>query len=159
MNDDLEFFFYQEGDSARIGVIDLKGESLLPKGTLPLVRLPGRYEIVKALVSDLDHRALVPAISAATETTNLPDDFALHQNYPNPFNPTTEISFALPQSADVKLEVFNILGQEVATLIDGYLEAAEHSITWDSSTVASGIYFYRIKAREHTESRKMLLLK
>ncbi len=77
----------------------------------------------------------------------------------NPFNPTTEISFALPNAADVKLAVFNIMGQRVATLVDQHLEAGNHSVIWDGSQVASGIYFYRIDAGDYVESRKMVLLK
>jgi hypothetical protein len=89
----------------------------------------------------------------------LPTEFALYQNYPNPFNPTTEISFALPNAANVKLEIFNIMGQRVATLIDQRLQAGNHSVVWDGSQVASGIYFYRLDAGDYVESRKMVLLK
>ncbi len=92
-------------------------------------------------------------------TAAVPDQFMLSQNHPNPFNPTTTISFALPDEAQVKLEVFNIMGQKVTTLVDGYLDAGEHSVTWDASGVASGIYFYRIETDEFVESRKMVLLK
>jgi hypothetical protein len=89
----------------------------------------------------------------------LPTEYSLHQNYPNPFNPITEISFALPNAANVKLEIFNIMGQRVATLVDQHLEAGNHSVTWDGSRVASGIYFYRFDAGDFVESKKMVLLK
>jgi hypothetical protein len=89
----------------------------------------------------------------------VPDEFALNQNYPNPFNPVTEISFNLPHSTDVKLEIFNIMGQKITTLIDKGLEAGSHKITWDGSNVASGVYFYRIQAGELNATRKMVLLK
>jgi len=93
----------------------------------------------------------------------LPRDFAIHQNYPNPFNPVTTISFDLPEREKVTLDVYNILGQKVATLHDGILPAGNHQLNWDTSKkrdgVATGVYFYRIQAGEFTETRKMLLLK
>ena len=94
----------------------------------------------------------------------VPTDFALNQNYPNPFNPTTTIRFALPEPADVTLEVFNILGQKVATIKKGRMTAGYHAETWNGTTdngrpTASGVYFYRINANSFSEQKKMLLLK
>lgn len=89
----------------------------------------------------------------------LPEDFVLDQNHPNPFNPITEINFVLPAASNVSLDIYNIMGQKVATMADGFLEAGEHSVTWDGSDVASGVYFYRLKAGEFIETRKMILLK
>jgi hypothetical protein len=82
-----------------------------------------------------------------------------YQNYPNPFNPTTEISFSLPNASDVKLEVYNIMGQKVAVVVDEYLQAGEHTALWDAGSFSSGVYFYRFEAGEFVESRKMVLLK
>jgi hypothetical protein len=90
---------------------------------------------------------------------NLPNTFALNQNYPNPFNPTTEISFDLPKSSHVELTVYNVLGQEVTTLINRDMEAGSHSIEWDASNVSSGVYFYRINADSFNQTKKMMLLK
>jgi len=94
----------------------------------------------------------------------LPTAYSLSQNHPNPFNPTTTISFSLTQAGPVKLTVFNILGQQVTTIIDGNLEAGQHSVVWDGTdthgtTVASGIYFYRLNAGAFCDSKKMVLLK
>lgn len=89
----------------------------------------------------------------------LPSTFILDQNYPNPFNPTTTIHFALPQRAPVRIDVYNLLGQKVTTLVDADLPAGEHTATWDASDVASGMYFYRLRAGETTLARKMVLLK
>ncbi len=88
-----------------------------------------------------------------------PTVYALSQNYPNPFNPTTDISFDLPVSSRVELTIYNILGQEVETLINGEMEAGHHTVTWDASPYSSGIYFYRISANNFSETKKMLLLK
>lgn len=94
----------------------------------------------------------------------IPASFILHQNYPNPFNPETEISFELPKAANLELTVYNILGQEVVKLIDGFVSAGHHSVTWNGTdqygtTVASGIYFYRLYSNEFTDKKKMILLK
>jgi len=95
---------------------------------------------------------------------NLPLTGFQLQNHPNPFNPTTEINFALPKACDATLEVYNITGQKVATLVDGTLEAGEHTVQWDSRdqsgvSVASGIYLYRLTAGEFRDTKKMILLK
>ncbi len=95
---------------------------------------------------------------------NLPAGFALEQNYPNPFNPTTMISFSLPSAQHVTLEIYNVQGQKVRTLIDEVRGAGEHAIEWDATSyagdrVASGIYFYRLTAGDYVVSKKMTLLK
>ncbi|MBU8934907.1 MAG: FG-GAP repeat protein [candidate division Zixibacteria bacterium] len=91
--------------------------------------------------------------------SSLPTVYTLSQNYPNPFNPVTEITFTLPQASRVRLEVFNMLGQEVSTIYDGGLKAGVHSFTWDGSSVASGVYFYRLTAGNFVETKKMVLIK
>ncbi len=89
----------------------------------------------------------------------LPVEYTLSQNYPNPFNPTTEISLALPVTSNVKLEIFNIVGQKVITLFNGQLETGNHAFTWDGRNSASGIYFYRMQTDNYSATKKMLLLK
>lgn len=94
----------------------------------------------------------------------IPTQFALHQNSPNPFNPTTRISFDLPKAGDVKIAVFNVLGQRVTDLVDGYRDAGSYDVIWDGkdnsgATVASGMYFYKISTADFSETKKMLLLK
>ena len=80
-------------------------------------------------------------------------------NYPNPFNPSTKIEFTLPAPAQVHLDVYNVLGQKVVTLIDMPLSAGKHSVTWDGQSAPSGVYYYRLTAGNFTQNRKMLLLK
>ena len=87
------------------------------------------------------------------------DEFALKQNIPNPVNPVTSISFSLPTATYVNLDIYNLLGQKVATLADGIYEAGQHSVIWDARQQASGIYFYRLTAGEYSAQLKMLLLK
>ena len=88
-----------------------------------------------------------------------PNNFKLEQNYPNPFNPSTKISFAIPSKENVTLKIYNILGKEVATLVNGNLNSGNYSITWDASNVSSGIYFYTLKTNSFKETRKMVLMK
>ena len=99
------------------------------------------------------------ALSGLYSGPEVPDVFALNQNYPNPFNPSTEISFDLPTASHVELTVFNILGQKVETLVDSEREAGSYTVTWDASPYSSGVYFYRISAKDFTETKKMLMLK
>ena len=92
------------------------------------------------------------------------NSFELHQNYPNPFNPTTVINYDLPHPAKVEINVYNILGQKIKTLMNGIQVKGTHSVTWDGTdqkerTVASGIYFYKIVAGDYTCVRKMIMLK
>jgi xylan 1,4-beta-xylosidase len=89
----------------------------------------------------------------------VPDNFVMNQNFPNPFNASTTISFRLPSKRDVSLKIFDILGKEVASLVDGERLAGEHSVNWIASSVSSGIYFYRLHAGDFSETRKLVLLK
>ena len=89
----------------------------------------------------------------------IPQAFSLSQNYPNPFNPSTTIRFALPKSGRIELKVYNALGQEVATLVNEDKAAGTYSLQWNAGELASGVYFYRLKAGEYTDTRKLLLLK
>ena len=101
---------------------------------------------------------------SAINGSGLPTDFALSQNYPNPFNPTTTINFDLPTKTDVRIKVFNVLGQVVNTLVDQTLEAGSYKVDWDGTNqagahAASGVYFYRIVAGDFVETKKMMMLK
>ena len=89
----------------------------------------------------------------------LPNKFDMAQNYPNPFNPTTMIEFALPTADHVKLEVFNVLGQKSAVLVDQRMTAGVHQIEFDASSSPSGIYFYRLATKDKSLTKKMILVK
>ena len=98
------------------------------------------------------------------ESDDLPVSYNLSQNYPNPFNPSTSIEFDLPRRSNVKISVYNLLGQEVSQLVDQEFSAGNHRIYWDGSTdsgqrASTGVYFYRIEAEGYVETKKMLLLK
>ncbi len=99
-----------------------------------------------------------------TSSDLLPDRYELDHNYPNPFNPTTNIGFSVPVAGKIHLAVYNVLGQEVRTLVDGTVEAGRHQVLWHGDTnagkrAASGVYFYRLRAQGFEQSRKMTLLK
>lgn len=97
--------------------------------------------------------------NGAEEKTLNPNEFELNQNYPNPFNPTTQISFSLKNEGNVTLAVYDILGREVAKLVDRKLTAGTHGVTFDATDLASGVYFYRLTSGEFTKSMKMMLVK
>jgi hypothetical protein len=89
----------------------------------------------------------------------MPLQFELSQNYPNPFNPSTTINYTLAEQSHVRLEIYNILGQRVTVIIDENQEVGSYSQIWQAGNVPSGVYFYRIKADEFEQTRKMMLLK
>ena len=85
--------------------------------------------------------------------------YELIQNYPNPFNPVTNIQFDIPEVAEIRLDVYNILGEKVATLAHGRHEPGRYNVNWDASGMASGMYFYIIRSAKFTATRKLLLMK
>ena len=97
--------------------------------------------------------------TSVEEPGELVRDFHLSQNYPNPFNPTTMIEFAVPEATEVTLEVFSINGQRVATLLNGSVQAGQHSVSFDATNLSSGIYLYRLQAGSEVMMRQMTLIK
>ena len=98
------------------------------------------------------------------DVVNMPDEFKLSQNYPNPFNPETNIRFQLPEASKVTLKIYNILGQEIKTVVSKNLDAGYHTVKWDGTNdfglkVASGVYIYQVKAGSFIASKKMVFLK
>lgn len=112
----------------------------------------------------LDQNEITQPTSSQTTSTDrtedaLPGAFTLSQNYPNPFNPSTVLSYQIPVNADVRLEVFNILGQSVALLVNEQKVAGSHTVSFDASALSSGIYIYRINTIGFNQTKKMLLIK
>jgi hypothetical protein len=116
-----------------------------PKGTVFAVTDSGLFRSVRSTTA-------VRELSA-----DAPRSFALDQNYPNPFNPSTTIGYSLPHRSHVTLSVFNTLGQHVATLVNGDIDAGYHSVQYDGSSLSSGVYFYRLQGEGFTETKKFLL--
>ena len=102
-------------------------------------------------------------LSITSVGTNSPDNlissYQLSQNYPNPFNPSTNIKFSIPNSEYVTLKIYNLLGQEVATLVSDNLNAGDYTYSWNAESLAGGVYFYKIQAGSYQEVRKMAYLK
>lgn len=100
-----------------------------------------------------------PERPISNEVEETPAEFTLSQNYPNPFNPSTTIRYGLQDASNVSLKVFNMLGQEVARLVNGKQSAGWHTITFDAAGLSSGFYIYRIQAGSFVEAKKLMLIK
>lgn len=115
----------------------------------------GDSGVLKAWCLQLTYQTLVGGI----QTIEIPNYFSLAQNYPNPFNPSTAIKFSVPQAEVVSLKVYDVLGKEVAVLVNELKQPGFHTVDFDASNLASGIYFYRIDAGEFTSVKRMILIK
>jgi len=110
----------------------------------------------------IDELSLTPTGGAGIEENqvSIPGQFSLHQNFPNPFNPQTTISYSLPRASTITLKVYDIMGQEIATLLQNDRKAAGiHKISFDATNLPCGTYFYRLQADGYLETKKMLLIK
>ncbi len=156
---DVQVYSGQSQGLARVGVLDLKGQGRIAAGVTMLLTVTGEAFAIAAIGSDENSRTVPISVERLQGGTTVPETYSLSQNYPNPFNPTTEINFRLPEASDVRLEIFNIMGQKVATLVNRRLEAGEYSFVWDGSEVASGVYLYRFQADDFSATKKMVLMK
>ncbi|MCK4296727.1 MAG: T9SS type A sorting domain-containing protein [Candidatus Marinimicrobia bacterium] len=92
-------------------------------------------------------------------TRSIPDHYILYQNYPNPFNPQTTIQYQLKAAGNVKLEIYDLTGKLVQTIVDEYKQAGNYTIIWDARNVSSGIYLYRLQTKEFVSTKKCIKLK
>ena len=137
----------------------------------------------KVLLNFLDHKEVIPnnknsvydlkVIAGDQEyvksmsqeiLSSIPEEFSLGQNYPNPFNPITQMEYSLPQSSKVIISIYNVLGQEIKTLVNKEQDYGYHYVSWDGTdrlgkSVASGVYFTQMRSDGFSQSKKMLLLK
>jgi hypothetical protein len=141
------------------GVNEIFTVSFIGAGFNNLIAVTKQVAPTLTIYSSYASASFVGPTTDVSEPGALPNDFSLAQNYPNPFNPTTTIDYDLPQAADVKLQVFDIIGREVDLLVGGRQEAGHHSVIWDGADRSSGMYFYKIQAGDFSETKKMLLLK
>ena len=107
----------------------------------------------------IDNMYFYNADATSNELAEVPNGFSLEQNYPNPFNPSTNIAYSVPVSGMVTLDVFNLQGQKVATLVNGVQGAGSHSVTFDAANLSSGVYVYRLTAGNSVNVKKMMLIK
>lgn len=118
----------------------------------------GGYVFVGTLGSSV-FRSVGSTTSVKESGENIPTKFSLSQNYPNPFNPTTTIEYSIPRASLVKMQVYDILGREVATLINEVKSAGTYTATFNAANIPSGVYFYRLQAGSFTETKKLILLR
>ncbi|MBD3169921.1 MAG: T9SS type A sorting domain-containing protein [candidate division Zixibacteria bacterium] len=141
-----------------------------PPGMYDYIAYAGIYPSVKIDSSSFEFEVATPldngsgswAISGWFEDENgveSPSEITLLNNYPNPFNATTVVSFDLAESGNVKLEVYNLMGQRVEILVDGFRESGHHNINWDASSYSSGIYFFKLSAWDRSLTKQMTILK
>jgi len=137
-----------------------------PQGSIATLFAPASVGGYQLVVKDPDGtiRRYFPIVTLVEDDNPVPAGLKLYQNYPNPFNPTTVIRYDLPTDGRVKLEIYNVRGQRVITLIDEYQNAGSKTVTWNGTDrkgveVASGVYFYRLREGSNSEIRKMVLLR
>lgn len=120
------------------------------------------YYRIKETDGDLTEHyteAISASVVSSVSTTELPRGMALRQNYPNPFNPSTNIQFQLPQSMQVRVTVFNAIGQQIAVLAEGFFTSGDHSVTWNAEGKSSGVYFCTMNAGRYTATKSMVLVR
>jgi hypothetical protein len=113
----------------------------------------------KEIVGDLRYQANAVLVAKVAEVKEIPTSFSLSQNYPNPFNPSTVIKYGLPRDVKVKLEVYNVVGQRIAVLVDAKQKAGHHEVVFENSSLPSGVYFYRLQTDMFTQTMKMLMVR
>jgi len=116
-------------------------------------------KIYAATSDGLWQRDTLEIVTALEEKNHLPESFKLFPNYPNPFNPTTNIRYSIGDRRFVSLRVYDLLGKEIATLVNEEKLAGEYTVEWDASSLSSGLYFYQLRAGSFIESRKMILMR
>jgi hypothetical protein len=145
-------------DWTKIGFVNGNGNSNSPKSYSFTDRdvNTGKYNY---RLKQMDNDGTFEYSKTVEADFGVPTKFELNQNFPNPFNPTTTISYDLPDAANVKLTIFNILGQEIKILVDGFREAGVHTITFDADDLDSGLYIYKLQAGSQVQTKKMTLIK
>ncbi len=127
---------------------------------LKVREIPGGYELwISCLARGIAVLSVDDGTTSIDDEKELPTNFILSQNYPNPFNPTTTISFSIPSSAFTSLKIYDILGNEVTTLVNEERPSGNYEVSFDAASLSSGIYFYRLQAGNFLETKKMILMK
>ena len=135
------------------------GASGLWVKTFPFATLSVNFPTDAAGKKAIGAGIVLGTTSIADRREGVPSQFELGQNYPNPFNPATVISYALPAALNVNLSVFNVLGEVVAVLVDGRQSAGYHQAAFEGAGLASGVYFYRLKAGDYVSTKRLLLVR
>ncbi|HBQ59643.1 MAG TPA: hypothetical protein DD671_08470, partial [Balneolaceae bacterium] len=137
------------------GESDYIGEAI-PEEAFTLTAIVGGYngtlQLIARTSADL-------GLSVSNELDEMPEKFALEQNYPNPFNPTTVIQYSVADVSNVQLQVFDVLGRRVATLVNEVQAPGAYTVNFNARNLSSGTYFYRIEAGDFSSIKKMMLIK
>ena len=112
-----------------------------------------------ALDSEINWYENLSIVSVEQVSSEIPTEFSLNQNYPNPFNPSTTITYSIPKESIVTLKIFNAIGEEVATLVNEFKQVGNYEASFNSSSLPSGIYLYRMQAGDFVQTKNMILLK
>jgi hypothetical protein len=146
--DTLQFDIYMVQDTLKIDIPDYVGHVTL------IIRVTDSWgeRVTATMVLEILEATSNEYITEASE-------FRLYQNYPNPFNPSTVISYQIAENSAVSLKVFDMLGREVATLVNGRMAAGEYQVSFDAAGLSSGMYIYRLQADDYMKTRKMMLIK
>jgi hypothetical protein len=166
---DMDLYTYKDGEEFRVMIISTEGKCISP-GNKTLFALEGEESFDSVEISVCDKEGnLMGFEKIYKEGSNLPTGYSLSQNYPNPFNPVTTIRFKVEgerskEPTPITLKVYNILGKLVRTLVDEPKGAGTYQVVWDGKDengeeVSSGVYFYKLKAENYVETKKMVLLK
>ena len=146
-----------------IGLLSLNAQSILIIGGTATLDVSGTADIcsdsLSGTVTGNGSFCGSPTDVESEISETIPTEFALRQNYPNPFNPSTKISWQSPVSGYQTLKVYDVLGNEVATLVDEYKPAGSYEIDFNASNLTSGVYFYKLQVGEFVSTKKMTLIK
>ena len=156
--EDWQVFLYEEADRVQIAAAGLPAN--LPENLVKLRATPStknnenRFVQASVIVDESAHKT-----AHLSETPTTPENYVLSSNYPNPFNPETTIHYSIPTSGQVKLEIFDLTGRKVRTLVNATQSPGEYDVVFDASELPSGIYLYRLETESYQNTRKMTLLK
>jgi hypothetical protein len=158
--------FWQVGTSATLGTTSVFKGTIMADQSISLntgARLDGRALASVAAVTLASSTVNRPPTTNVTDNSLAPQKFALLQNYPNPFNPSTQIQYSLGKAAQVSLKIYNLLGLEVATLVNGRQEAGSYAVPFNTNngtrSLSSGVYFYRLEAGSFVSTKRLILMK
>jgi hypothetical protein len=146
-------------DGARIGDDGISKDGVILNVLFRQTGTGGSCMITDAKVRNSGNVPILVKFGNNSGLSDIPKTFGLSQNYPNPFNPTTTIKYQLPTAVKVTIKIYDLLGKEVQTLVNGVQEAGYYNVDWKATNFASGIYFYKIEAGNFTDVKKMVLLK
>ncbi|MBK9333366.1 MAG: T9SS type A sorting domain-containing protein [Ignavibacteria bacterium] len=124
-----------------------------------VITVPGNYQYVCTPHSPDMSGIIIATLSSISQLNEIAIGYELSQNYPNPFNPETAINFTISLSSDVKLDIYNIAGQNVASLVNQKLTPGAYKVRWNASNITSGVYFYTLRTENFSETKKMFLIK